>query len=68
MARGADVDGIILQKIIFCDSHGVENVMLTEDLEAMGIPVLTLEREYMLSDIGRFRTRIEAFMERIARR
>ncbi len=68
MARGADVDGIILQKIVFCDSHGTDNVMLTEDLEAMGIPVLTLEREYMLSDIGRFRTRIEAFMERIARR
>ncbi len=68
MARGADVDGIILQKIIFCDHHGGENVRLTEDLEAMGIPVLGLEREYMLSDIGRFRTRIEAFMERIARR
>ena len=68
MARGADVDGVILQKIVFCDSHGTDNVMLTEDLEAMDIPVLTLEREYMLSDIGRFRTRIEAFMERIARR
>ncbi len=68
MARGADVDGIVLQKIVFCDSHGVDNVMLTEDLEAKGIPVLSLEREYMLSDIGRFRTRIEAFMERIARR
>jgi benzoyl-CoA reductase/2-hydroxyglutaryl-CoA dehydratase subunit BcrC/BadD/HgdB len=67
MAKGADVDGIILQKIIFCDSHGADNVMLTEDLEAMGIPVLTLEREYMLTDIGRFRTRIEAFMERIGR-
>jgi bzd-type benzoyl-CoA reductase N subunit len=68
MAKGADVDGVILQKIVFCDSHGCDNVMLSEDLEAMGMPVLTLEREYMLSDIGRFKTRIEAFMERIGGR
>ena len=42
--------------------------MLAEELEPKGIPTLILEREYMLSDIGRLKTRIEAFMERIARR
>ena len=68
MAKGANVDGIILQKIVFCDNHAVESTMLADDLEAMGIPVLVLEREYMLSDIGRLKTRVEAFMERIARR
>jgi bzd-type benzoyl-CoA reductase N subunit len=68
MAREASVDGIILQKIVFCDNHAVEGTMLTEELEPKGIPTLILEREYMLSDIGRLKTRIEAFMERIARR
>jgi len=68
MAKGANVDGIILSKIVFCDNHAVESTMLAEDLEPKNVPVLVLEREHMLSDIGRLKTRIEAFMERIARR
>jgi benzoyl-CoA reductase/2-hydroxyglutaryl-CoA dehydratase subunit BcrC/BadD/HgdB len=42
--------------------------MLADELEPKGVPTLVLEREYMLSDVGRLKTRIEAFMERIARR
>lgn len=68
MAKGANVDGIILQKIVFCDNHAVESTMLAEELEPMNIPVMVLEREHMISDVGRLKTRIEAFMERIARR
>jgi benzoyl-CoA reductase subunit C len=68
LAREAKVDGVILQKIVFCDNHAVESTMLAEELEPKGIPTLVLEREYMLSDVGRLKTRIEAFMERIARR
>ena len=68
LARGAKVDGIILQRISFCDNHGVDSTMLAKDLEAKGIPVLVLEKEYMLSDIGRLKTRVEAFIERIERR
>ena len=68
LARDANVDGVILQKIVFCDNHAVESTMLAEELEPKGIPTLILEREYMLSDIGRLKTRIEAFMERVAKR
>ena len=68
MAKGANVDGIILQKIVFCDNHAVESTMLAEELEPLNIPVMVLEREHMISDVGRLKTRIEAFMERIARR
>jgi len=67
MARGAKVDGVILERIVFCDSHGVDAPMLAERLEEQGIPTLVLEREYALSDVGRLRTRVEAFIERIAR-
>jgi benzoyl-CoA reductase/2-hydroxyglutaryl-CoA dehydratase subunit BcrC/BadD/HgdB len=42
--------------------------MLADDLEAKGIPTLVMERDHMLTDTGRLRTRVEAFMERIARR
>ncbi len=68
MAKGADVDGIILNKVVFCDNHAVESIMMAEELEPKGVPTLVLEREHMLTDVGRLKTRIEAFMERIARR
>jgi benzoyl-CoA reductase/2-hydroxyglutaryl-CoA dehydratase subunit BcrC/BadD/HgdB len=68
IAKEANVDGIILQRVVFCDNHAVENTMLTDELEPKGIPVLNLEREHMLTDVGRMRTRIEAFIERISRR
>ena len=67
-AKKANVDGIILSKIVFCDNHAVECTMLADELEPKGIPVLSLEREHMMTDVGRVRTRIEAFMERISRR
>jgi len=37
-------------------------------LEEEGMPALILEREYMPSDSGRLKTRIQAFLERIERR
>lgn len=66
-ARKAKVDGIILEKIIFCDSHGVDCPMLAEEMEKKGTPALVLDREHEMSDTGRLKTRIEAFLERIAR-
>jgi benzoyl-CoA reductase/2-hydroxyglutaryl-CoA dehydratase subunit BcrC/BadD/HgdB len=63
----AKVDGVILQNVRFCDLHGSENSIFERDLEARGIPCLKLEREYgPLSETGRIRMRIDAFMERIS--
>ncbi len=65
-ARKADVDGVILQTIKYCDLHGVDNAMLEKDLEEEGIFALRLEREYgPLADMGRIRTRVQAFIERL---
>ncbi len=62
----ANVDGVILQNIRFCDLHGSENGLFEAELETMGIPVIRLEREYgALSDEGRLRMRIGAFLESI---
>jgi benzoyl-CoA reductase subunit C len=66
IARQAKVEGVVLQSITNCDLHGIDNVMLKRDFESHGIPVLVLEREYdALSDAGRIRTRVQAFLERI---
>lgn len=66
LARGAKVDGVILERMSFCDLHGVDSPTIAKDLETMGIPAMVLEKEYyMLPDVGRFQTRVEAFIERI---
>jgi len=62
----AKVDGVILVHNKFCDIHGVDNVQLRMALEEKGVPVLQLEKEYgARADLGRMRTRVQAFLERI---
>jgi len=62
----AGVDGVVVMHNKFCDVHGVDNVQLRLDLEKRGIPVLQLEKEYgSRADIGRVRTRVQAFLERM---
>ncbi len=65
----AKVDGVVLVHNKFCDIHGVDNVQLRIALEKKGIPVLQLEKEYgAKADLGRMKTRIQAFLERIGKR
>ncbi len=62
----SNVDGVIVMHNKFCDVHGVDNVQLRMDLERRGIPVLQLEKEYgSIADVGRIKTRVQAFLERI---
>jgi benzoyl-CoA reductase subunit C len=66
MAKKAEVDGVILQNIRFCDLHGSENGIFERDMEAQGIPCMRMEREYgPLVETGRIKMRVDAFMERI---
>jgi benzoyl-CoA reductase subunit C len=62
----ASVDGVVVMHNKFCDVHGVDNVQIRLDLEKRNIPVLALEKEYgSKADVGRIRTRVQAFLERI---
>jgi len=65
----AKVDGAVLVHNKFCDVHGIENVLLRHHIEEKKIPVLTLEKEYgAKADLGRMKTRVQAFLERIGKR
>ena len=67
-AREAGVHGAVLMHNKFCDLHGVDNVQLQRDMEAAGLPVLLIEKEYgAAADMGRLQTRLQAFLERIGR-
>jgi len=67
MCREFNCDGVIGERLMFCDSWLVEHYMLGQDLKAQGIPLLKLDREYVTSGVGQLRTRVQAFLETMGR-
>ena len=67
MCREFKCDGVIGERLMFCDSWLVEHYMLGQDLKTEGIPMLKLDREYVTSGIGQLRTRVQAFLETMGR-
>ena len=63
MAEEARVDGIVLEQLKFCETWGIDGNVLLNDLKDRGLPVLKLEREYLLSAKGQIQTRVQAFLE-----
>jgi benzoyl-CoA reductase/2-hydroxyglutaryl-CoA dehydratase subunit BcrC/BadD/HgdB len=65
MIRDFRVDGVILERLAFCDLWGFEQFTIENDFEDWGIPLMMLDREYTLSGVGQLKTRIQAFLETI---
>jgi bzd-type benzoyl-CoA reductase N subunit len=63
MIREFNVDGVIGERLAFCDQWGYAQYMMSKAFKADGIPHLFLEREYILSGVGQLRTRVQAFLE-----
>jgi bzd-type benzoyl-CoA reductase N subunit len=63
MVREFRVDGVVCQRVRMCDCWGGDCFMLSKDLKQRGIPVLNIEREYIMDNIGQIKTRIQAFLE-----
>ncbi len=61
--RSAQVDGVIIEHLKFCETWGVDSNMLVRSLQAQGIPALRIERDYEFSSVGQIRTRVQAFLE-----
>lgn len=67
MIRQFKVDGVISERLMFCDNWTGEAFMVGEDLKEKGIPYIRLDREYILTGVGQLRTRIQAFLETMER-
>ena len=63
MVRDFNVDGVVLERLAFCDHWGFEQATIENDLKEAGIPCLLIDREYILSGVGQLRTRVQAFLE-----
>lgn len=60
------IDGVVFQRLKFCDPWGAEAHKLRLRCKRMGVPLLVLEREYGLVHAGQVKTRVQAFMEMIS--
>ncbi len=58
-----NVDGAILARLTFCETWAFEQYSMVQDFEEWNIPLLSIDREYMLSGVGQLRTRVQAFLE-----
>ncbi len=62
-ARG---DGIVFQRIVFCDPWGAElHNILHRVKKENAYPVLSLTREYNIVPTGQVKTRVQAFIEKL---
>ena len=66
LAQTARADGVVFQRILFCDPWGAElHNLLRRARSENAFPVLSLEREYGIVPTGQVRTRVQAFMEKV---
>lgn len=60
-----NVDGVIYEKMQYCECWGGESLFLEPDLKAIDVPMLIVEREEHLANAGQLAIRAEAFIEMI---
>ena len=59
------IEGVIYEKMQYCECWGGESMYLEPDLKAIGVPMLIVEREEHLANAGQLAIRAEAFIEMI---
>lgn len=60
-----NVNGVVYQKMQYCECWGGESMYLEPDLKAIGVPMLQVDREQHLANVGQLAIRAEAFIEMI---
>ena len=64
-AMSWNIDGVILQSVKYCDTHGYEIPELKSLFESMGLPSIYIEHQYTISSEAQIKNRVEAFLETI---
>lgn len=65
LARDWQVQGVIYQSIKFCDLHSGVFPVIRDGFQEVGLPVLSLQREYGMAGLGQMKTRVQAFYENL---
>jgi benzoyl-CoA reductase/2-hydroxyglutaryl-CoA dehydratase subunit BcrC/BadD/HgdB len=64
--KNYNVNGVIQYILQYCHGYNVEAIRVEGALKSANVPSLKIETDYSEEDIGPLRTRIEAFIERLA--
>ena len=56
-------DGVILQSVRYCDTHGYDVPALSDYLESLGVPSIYLEHDYTEGALAPLKTRVQGFLE-----
>ncbi|MBU0529716.1 2-hydroxyacyl-CoA dehydratase family protein [bacterium] len=65
MVEAYTVDGVIHYGLQFCQPYIMESIPVEKVLEKNSIPILRVETDYSMEDVGQLKTRIEAFIEQL---
>jgi benzoyl-CoA reductase/2-hydroxyglutaryl-CoA dehydratase subunit BcrC/BadD/HgdB len=65
MAKDLKVDGILHYALQFCAPYTIEAYSVEKAATEAGIPVLRVDTDYSMEDIGQLSTRVEAFLEMV---
>lgn len=65
MAKETNAAGIVHYALQFCAPYQIEAHGLAKAAKEAGIPVLRIDTDYSMEDIGQLQTRVEAFLEMI---
>lgn len=63
MAKELGADGVIDYSLNFCGTYQIESSSVEKAVQAAGLPVLRIETDYSMEDVGQLSTRVEAFLE-----
>ena len=63
MAKDYNANGVIHYGLQFCSPYVIESYTVEKALEEHGIPMLRIETDYSMEDVGQLKTRVEAFVE-----
>jgi benzoyl-CoA reductase/2-hydroxyglutaryl-CoA dehydratase subunit BcrC/BadD/HgdB len=66
MFREYRAEGVIHYCLQFCQPYLMESIPVEKGLGERGIPVLRIETDYSMEDVGQLKTRVEAFVEMLA--
>jgi len=65
MAEGWKVNGVILQSVKYCDTHGFDVPDVRNYCTSLGLPSTYLEHDYTEGSLAPLKTRVQGFLEMI---
>lgn len=66
LANEFKVDGVVYYTLQFCHGYNIEKYKVQQALKKAGIPMLSIETDYSVSDIEQIGLRVDAFMEMLS--